>query len=47
MELLEIRNSKIEISLITAKTNFCNLIFKILASYMGSKGPKDLCDIPT
>ena len=46
MELLEIRNWKMEILLITAKTDFGSLIFQMLASYIGPKGPKDFFDIP-
>ena len=47
MKLLEIRNWKIEILLITAKNDFYSLIFQMLASYIGPKGPKDFCDILT
>ena len=36
-----------EILLITAKTDFCSLIFQMLASYKGPEGPKDFCDILT
>ena len=34
-----------EILLITVKTDFCSLIFQILANFVGPKGPKDFCDI--
>ena len=34
-----------EILLVTAKTDFCSLIFQMLASYIGPKGTKDFCDI--
>ena len=47
MKLPEIRDWKIEILLITAKTGFCSLIFHILASYTGPEVPKDFCDIIT
>ena len=47
MKLLEIRDWKIEILLITAKTGFYSLIFHMLASYIGPKVPKDFCDILT
>ena len=47
MKLLEIRNWKIEILLITAKNDFYSLIFQMLASYVGPKSPKDFCDILT
>ena len=47
MKLLEIRDWKIEILLITAKTGFYSLVFHMLASYIGPKVPKDFCDIPT
>ena len=47
MKLLEIRDWKIEILLITAKTGFCSLIFHMLASYIGPKVPKDFCNILT
>ena len=47
MELLEIHNWKMEILLVTAKTDFCSLIFQMLASYIGPKGTKDFCDILT
>ena len=36
-----------EILLVTAKTDFCSLIFQMLASYIGPKGPKDFRDILT
>ena len=36
-----------EILLVTAKTDFCSLIFQMLASYIGPKGTKDFCDILT
>ena len=45
MKLLEICDWKIEISLITAKTGFCSLVFHMFASYIGPKVPKDFCDI--
>ena len=45
--LLEIRDWKIEILQITAKTCFCSLILHMLASYIGPKVPKDFCDILT
>ena len=41
MKLLKIRDWKIEILLITAKTGFCSLIFHMLASYIGPKVHKD------
>ena len=47
MELLEIRNWKMEILLITTKTDFCSLIFQMLASYIGPEDPKDFRDIIT
>ena len=47
MKLLEIRDWKIEILLITAKTGFCSLIFHMLASYIGPNVPKDFCNILT
>ena len=47
MELPEIRNWKMEILLITAKTDFWSLIFQMLVSYTGPKGSKDSCDILT
>ena len=36
-----------EILIITAKIDFCSLIFQMLASYKGPKGPKNFCDILT
>ena len=36
-----------EILLITAKTDFCSLIFQMLASYIAHEGPKDFYDILT
>ena len=47
MELLEIRNWKMEILLINAKIDFYSLIFQMLASYLGLEGLKDFCDILT
>ena len=47
MELLEIRNWKMEILLITTKTDFCSLVFQMLASYIGPEDPKDFRDIIT
>ena len=47
MELLEIRNWKIEILIITAETDFCSLMFQMLASYIGPKGPKNFWDTLT
>ena len=36
-----------KILLIIAKTDFCSIIFQMLASYIGPKGPKNFCDILT
>ena len=47
MKLLEIRNWKIEILLMTAKTGLYGSIFVMLASYLGPKVPKDFCNILT
>ena len=40
MELLEKSNWKMEILLITVKTNFCNAVFEML-TYIGPKGRRD------
>ena len=47
MKLREIRDSKIEILLIAAKTGFGSLILHMLASYIGLKVPKGFWDILT
>ena len=47
MKLLEIRDGKTEVLLITAKTGFCSLISYMLASYIGPTGPRDFCNILT
>ena len=45
MELLEKRNWKMGILIITAKTDFCKLIFQMLASYVGPKSPNNFCEV--
>ena len=46
MELLEKSNWKMEILLITVKTNFCNAVFEML-TYIGPKGRRDFWDMFT
>ena len=44
MKLLEKRDWKFEILLITVKNGFCSLIFHMLANYIGPNDPKDFCN---
>ena len=47
MGLLEVHNWKMEILLITAKTDFGSLVFQMLASYVSHKGLKSFWDMLT
>ena len=47
MELLEIRNWKMEILISIEKTDFCSLIFQMLASYIDPEGPNNFWNILT